>query len=51
LIEAWRADFHIPLEYYLHLIADQQSASSVDLSMLSVLLREMRKLGGDNTGG
>jgi len=50
LIEAWRADFHTPLEYYLHLIADQQSASSVDLSMLSVLLREMRKLGGDSTG-
>ena len=46
LIEAWRAESHTELEYYLHLIADQQTASAVDLSMLSVLLREMRKLSG-----
>jgi len=46
LIEAWRAESHTTLEYYLHLIADQQTASAVDLSMLSVLLREIRKLSG-----
>jgi len=51
LIEAWRVDFHSPLEYYLHLVSDQQAASTVDLSMLSVLLREMRKLGGVASGG
>jgi len=46
LIEAWRAESHTTLEYYLHLIAAQQTASAVDLSMLSVLLREIRKLSG-----
>jgi hypothetical protein len=44
LIEAWRVDQQAPLEYYLRLVADQQSANAVDLSMLSVVLREMRKL-------
>jgi glutamate dehydrogenase len=46
LIEAWRADQQVPLDYYLRVLADQQGASAVDLSMLSVVLREMRRLGG-----
>jgi glutamate dehydrogenase len=42
LIDAWQAHSRGALERYRRVLADLQSASSVDLAMLSVAAREMR---------
>jgi glutamate dehydrogenase len=42
LIDAWQTHSRNALERYRRVLADLQSASSVDLAMLSVAAREMR---------
>ena len=42
IIAAWQAKNAIPLERYRHLVAEVHAAPSIDMAMLSVLLRELR---------
>ena len=42
LVDAWTARFPTQIERYRHLLADVKSAQSIDMPMLSVLLRELR---------
>jgi len=42
LVAAWEAGHQLHIERYRHLLADVKSASSIEMPMLSVLLRELR---------
>jgi glutamate dehydrogenase len=42
LLEAWRTRSAVALERYQHLLGEIRGAQSVDLAMVSVLLRELR---------
>jgi glutamate dehydrogenase len=46
LIAAWQSHNQLALERYRRFLAEQQSANSVDLAMLSVAMREMRLIEG-----
>jgi glutamate dehydrogenase len=45
LIGAWESKHRVNLERYRHLLADVKSVGATEMSMLSVLLRELRTMG------
>ncbi|HRP23159.1 NAD-glutamate dehydrogenase [Thauera sp.] len=45
ILSAWQAKNAIQLERYRHLLAEIRTAPSIDMAMLSVVLRELRGMG------
>ena len=44
VLEAWHRRVAVALERYQHLLGEVRGAQSIDLAMVSVLLRELRDM-------